>query len=216
MKGPLEQFVILLIDNYDSFTYNLFHLASELGAEVSIHRNDALTPDQAMKMQPEAILLSPGPGAPDQAGICVELVKCAAKLQLPMLGVCLGHQVIASAFGAQILRGSAPVHGKTSSVDHHGQGLFADMPSPLQVTRYHSLVAQNLPRCLKATARTADGTLMALEHRSLPLHGVQFHPESVATEYGTVLMRNFLSLIPNFRILDHGRAVNQGTARECG
>lgn len=188
--------MILLIDNYDSFTYNLYHLISELGVEVSIHRNDALTPAQALSMQPEAILLSPGPGTPDKAGICVELVKCAAKSRLPMLGVCLGHQVIASAFGAQILRGSTPVHGKTSPVEHHGQGLFADLPSPLQVTRYHSLVAQDLPQCLTATARTADGTLMALEHRSLPLYGVQFHPESVATEHGTLLMRNFLSLIP--------------------
>jgi anthranilate synthase component 2 len=189
--------MLLLLDNYDSFTYNLYHYLGELGVEVLVRRNDALGVAEALAMDPEAIVISPGPCDPDRAGISVDLVSGAATV-CPILGVCLGHQAIAQAFGGRIVRASQVMHGKLSAIEHGGQGLFADLPSPFAATRYHSLVAEpeTLPACLEVTARTADGVIMALRHRELPIHGVQFHPESIETEHGHRLLHNFLTLIP--------------------
>ena len=188
--------MLLLLDNYDSFTYNLFHYLGELGAEVLVRRNDALDVAEALALHPEAIVISPGPCDPDRAGISVDLVSGAAGV-CPILGVCLGHQAIAQAFGGRIVRAAQVMHGKLSTIEHDGQGLFADLPSPFAATRYHSLVAEpeTLPTCLEVTARTADGVIMAVRHRELPIHGVQFHPESIETEHGHRLLRNFLALI---------------------
>jgi anthranilate synthase component 2/anthranilate synthase/phosphoribosyltransferase len=188
--------MILLIDNYDSFTFNLVHFLGELGAVCVIHRNDALTPAQALALQPAAIVLSPGPCTPDDAGICLDLIAAAAQAGVPLLGVCLGHQAIGQAFGGRVIRAPAPVHGKTSPVSHQGTDLFAGLPSPFEATRYHSLVVEraSLPDCLAETAQTADGLIMGLAHRALPVWGVQFHPESVATRHGHDILRNFLGL----------------------
>jgi anthranilate synthase/aminodeoxychorismate synthase-like glutamine amidotransferase len=188
--------VILVIDNYDSFTFNLVHYLLELGAEVEVVRNDALTPADAMAKRPEALLLSPGPSTPDEAGICLTLIGLAAEAGLPLLGVCLGHQAIAQAFQGRVVRAQAPVHGKTDRILHQGEGIFARIPSPYTATRYHSLVADpaSLPPVLKVTAQTEDGTIMGIAHRSLPIFGVQFHPESIATEHGHRLLANFLDL----------------------
>jgi anthranilate synthase component 2 len=185
--------MIVLIDNYDSFTYNLVHYLGELGADVVVHRNDVVTPDQVLAMQPDAILLSPGPCDPDRAGICLDLVKAAAG-KLPMLGVCLGHQSIAQAFGARIVRAPYMMHGKISPVSHTGDPLFAGIPSPFEATRYHSLVVdpESVPEDLVVTGTTDDGVIMGLRHRDLPIHGVQFHPESIASAYGHELLANFL------------------------
>jgi anthranilate synthase component II len=189
--------MLLLLDNYDSFTYNLFHYLGELGAEVLVRRNDALSVDEALALRPQAIIISPGPCDPDRAGISVALVAAAATA-CPILGVCLGHQAIAQAFGGRIVRAAEVMHGKLSAIEHDGDGLFCDLPSPFAATRYHSLVAEpaSLPGCLEVTARTADGVIMAIRHRELPVHGVQFHPESIETEHGHRLLRNFLALIP--------------------
>ena len=189
--------MLLLLDNYDSFTYNLFHYLGELGAEVLVRRNDALGVDQARALRPQAIIISPGPCDPDRAGISVDLVRAAAG-DCPILGVCLGHQAIAQAFGGRIVRASRVMHGKLSAIEHAGEGLFRDLPSPFSATRYHSLVAEpeSLPPCLEVSARTADGVIMAVRHRELPIHGVQFHPESIETEHGHRLLGNFLALIP--------------------
>jgi len=185
--------MFLLIDNYDSFTYNLFHFLGELGATLVVRRNDALTVADAMAMQPQGIILSPGPCDPDKAGICLDLVKAAAG-KVPLLGVCLGHQAIGQAFGGRIVRAPAPMHGKLSLVHHRGQGVFVDLPSPFSATRYHSLVVEreSLPDCLEATAETENGIIMGLRHRQFPVHGVQFHPESIASEHGHKLLANFL------------------------
>ncbi|MEM6277200.1 MAG: aminodeoxychorismate/anthranilate synthase component II [Pseudomonadota bacterium] len=187
--------MLLLIDNYDSFTYNLVHYLGELGAEVVVRRNDALDVQEAMAMQPAGILLSPGPCDPDQAGICLAMVAAAAETRLPLMGVCLGHQAIGQAFGGQVERHSEIVHGKMGTMHHNGTGLFAGLPSPLQATRYHSLVVNraNLPDTLEVTAELEDGTIMGLQHRELPIHGVQFHPESIASEHGHDLLQNFLN-----------------------
>ncbi len=187
--------MFLLIDNYDSFTYNLWHYLGELGAKVEVARNDALTVDQALAMGPEGIVLSPGPCDPDRAGICLDLIKKAAG-QVPILGVCLGHQAIGQAFGGKVVRAPHPVHGKTSAISHTGTGLFAGLPTPFLATRYHSLVVERptLPECLEATAWTDDGLIMGLAHRRLNIHGVQFHPESIASEHGHQMLRNFLSM----------------------
>ena len=187
--------MILLIDNYDSFTFNLVHFLGDLGAECDVRRNDALSVDQAMALEPEAIVLSPGPCTPDGAGICLELIAAAAG-RVPMLGVCLGHQAIGQAFGGQVVRAAAPMHGKVSAIRHEGAGVFAGLPSPFNATRYHSLVIQpdTMPGSLEATAWTADGAIMGLRHRALPLFGVQFHPESIASEHGHALLANFLAL----------------------
>jgi anthranilate synthase component 2 len=189
--------MLLLLDNYDSFTYNLFHYLGELGAEVVVRRNDALGVDAALALRPEAIVISPGPCDPDRAGISVDLVRGAARV-CPILGVCLGHQAIAQAFGGRIVRAPQVMHGKLSAIEHTGDGLFRDLPSPFSATRYHSLVAEpsSLPPCLEVTARAADGVIMAVRHRALPIHGVQFHPESIETQHGHRLLANFLALIP--------------------
>ena len=188
--------MILLIDNYDSFTFNLVHYLGELGAEVKVVRNDALDVQAAMGLRPDAIVLSPGPCDPDQAGICLPLTLAAAEAGLPLLGVCLGHQTIGQAFGGRVIRAPQIVHGKTDLMHHKGQGVFAGLPSPVRATRYHSLVVErtSLPACLEITAETADGLIMGLRHRSRPIEGVQFHPESIASEHGHAMMRNFLSM----------------------
>tara|TARA_R110002094_G_scaffold101605_2_gene101554 strand:+ start:626 stop:1207 length:582 start_codon:yes stop_codon:yes gene_type:complete len=186
--------VLLLIDNYDSFTYNLVHYLGMLGAQVEVHRNDQLTVAEAVSMRPAGILLSPGPCDPDQAGICLDLTHAAAQAQIPLLGVCLGHQALGQAFGGKVVRAGEIVHGKMGSMHHDGTGLFRGLPSPFQATRYHSLIVEraSLPACLRVTAALEDGTIMGLQHRDLPLHGVQFHPESLRSEHGHALLQNFL------------------------
>jgi anthranilate synthase component II len=188
--------MILLIDNYDSFTFNLVHYLNQLGAEVEVARNDALSVEAAMARQPAAILLSPGPCTPNEAGICLELIAAAAAARLPLMGVCLGHQSLGQAFAGKVVRAAKVMHGKTSAIEHDGRGLFAGLPSPFTATRYHSLIVerQTLPDCLEVTAQTADGTIMGLQHKSLPLHGVQFHPESIATDHGHALLANFMRI----------------------
>jgi len=188
--------MLLLIDNYDSFTYNLVHYFGELGAEVSVYRNDQLSVDKAISLDPLGIILSPGPSEPCNAGICVELVKKVSGL-IPILGVCLGHQAIGEALGGKIVRAESPVHGKTSEIVHDGSGVFKDIPSPFTATRYHSLVIEKntLPKELKIVAETADGSIMGITHESMQTYGVQFHPESIASEHGYDLLKNFLNLI---------------------
>lgn len=190
--------MLLLIDNYDSFTYNLVHYLGELGAEVQVHRNDALNVQEAMALRPSAILLSPGPCDPDQAGICLALTAAAAETRTPLIGVCLGHQTIGQAFGGRVQRHSEIVHGKMGVMHHAGKSLFRGLPSPFAATRYHSLVVDRatLPDCLEVTAWLEDGTIMGLQHRDLPIHGVQFHPESIASEHGHQMLRNFLETVP--------------------
>ncbi len=187
--------MLLLIDNYDSFTYNLVHYLGELGAEIEVWRNDALDVQQAMAMNPAGILLSPGPCDPDQAGICLALTEAAAQTRTPLLGVCLGHQTIGQAFGGKVVRCHEIVHGKMGTVQHSDSGLFHGLPSPFAATRYHSLVVEraSLPDCLAVTAELEDGTIMGLQHKELPIHGVQFHPESIASEHGHALLQNFLN-----------------------
>jgi anthranilate synthase component 2 len=189
--------MLLLLDNYDSFTYNLYHYFGELGAMATVLRNDALGVADALALRPQAIVISPGPCDPDRAGISVDLVREAAGT-CPILGVCLGHQAIAQAFGGRIVRAPEIMHGKVSEIEHTGGDLFCGMPSPFLATRYHSLVAEpdTLPGCLEVTARTRDGVIMAIRHRELPIHGVQFHPESIETRHGHRLLKNFLALIP--------------------
>ena len=187
--------VLLLIDNYDSFTYNLVHYLGDLGADVAVHRNDRLSVADALAMNPAGILLSPGPCDPDQAGICLELTLAAAAARIPLLGVCLGHQTLGQAFGGKVVRADNIVHGKMGQMHHDGTGVFSGLPSPFAATRYHSLVVERatLPECLKVTAALDDGTIMGLQHRDLPLHGVQFHPESIRSEHGHALLQNFLN-----------------------
>ena len=188
--------MLLLIDNYDSFTYNLVHYLGELGADVVVHRNDALDVQAAMALRPDAIVLSPGPCDPAQAGICLALTAAAAETRTPLLGVCLGHQTIGQAFGGKVVRCHEIVHGKMGEMHHAGKGVFAGLPSPFKATRYHSLVVEreSLPDCLEITAWLKDGTIMGLRHRELPIEGVQFHPESIASEHGHQILRNFLDL----------------------
>ena len=189
--------MLLLIDNYDSFTYNLYHYLSELGAEVEVVRNDALETAAAMAMRPAAILLSPGPCDPDRAGICLDLVAAAAEARTPLLGVCLGHQAIGQAFGGRVVPAAEIVHGKVSAIRHDGRGVFAGLPQDFPATRYHSLMVARagLPEALEISAEVADGTIMALRHRDLPIEGVQFHPESIASPDGRALLRNFLETV---------------------
>ncbi len=189
--------MLLLIDNYDSFTYNLVHYLGELGAEVVVKRNDALDVQAAMAMNPAGILLSPGPCDPDQAGICLALTEAAAETCTPLLGVCLGHQTIGQAFGGKVVRCHEIVHGKMGEIHHTGKGMFRGLASPFQATRYHSLVVErdSLPACLEITAELSDGTIMGLQHRDLPVHGVQFHPESIASEHGHAMLKNFLDVL---------------------
>ena len=186
--------MLLLIDNYDSFTYNLVHYLGELGADVLVKRNDALDVQEAMALRPEGILLSPGPCDPAQAGICLALTAAAAETKTPLMGVCLGHQTIGEAFGGKVVRCHEIVHGKMGTMNHTGKGLFAGLPNPFQATRYHSLTVERetLPDCLEITAELDDGTIMGLQHRELPMHGVQFHPESIRSEHGHAMLDNFL------------------------
>jgi anthranilate synthase component 2 len=187
--------VILLLDNYDSFTYNLAQYLGELGCQVEVHRNDRISVEQIAQRKPERIVISPGPCTPQEAGICVELIqKLAGKI--PILGVCLGHQAIGAAFGGKIIRAPKLFHGKTSQIRHDGSGVFRGLPNPFTATRYHSLIIErkSLPAELQVTAETDDDIIMGMQHRQYPLMGVQFHPESVLTESGKQLLKNFLSL----------------------
>lgn len=186
--------MLLLIDNYDSFTYNLVHYFGELGAEVVVRRNDALHVQDVLAMAPQAIILSPGPCDPAQAGICLPLTRAAYEAKIPLLGVCLGHQTIGEAFGGKVVRCHEIVHGKMGQMHHTGKGVFRGLPSPFQATRYHSLVVEreSLPECLEVTASLDDGTIMGLRHKTALIEGVQFHPESIASEHGHQLLRNFL------------------------
>lgn len=188
--------MITLIDNYDSFTYNLVQYLGDLNAQTIVYRNDQRTADAVVAEKPDGILISPGPSDPDHAGICLELIQKAAEHNIPLFGVCLGHQSIAQAFGGKVVRAPEPLHGKTSRITHDGTDLFKGIPSPYAVTRYHSLIAEesSFPACLAVTARTDDGLIMALSHREKPIRGVQFHPESIATEHGHALLKNFLDL----------------------
>ncbi|MBF0166558.1 MAG: aminodeoxychorismate/anthranilate synthase component II [Alphaproteobacteria bacterium] len=187
--------MLLLIDNYDSFTWNLVQYLGDLGSEVEVKRNDALTVAQALALHPKAIVLSPGPCDPDKAGICLPLIKAAAG-EIPLLGVCLGHQAIGQAFGGQVVRAPKPMHGKMDLIHHKQKGLFQGIPTPFKATRYHSLIVERttLPDCLDITGESADGLIMAMAHKTLPVFGVQFHPESIASEHGHDLLANFLTL----------------------
>jgi anthranilate synthase component 2 len=187
--------MMILIDNYDSFTYNLVHRLGELGAACEVHRNDQITVAEVMKRGPQAIVLSPGPCTPNEAGICLELIAEAGP-KVPLLGVCLGHQAIGQVYGGKVVRAPVPMHGKLSTIRHGNKGLFSDLPRRFTVTRYHSLIVEraSLPSDLAITAETDDGLIMGLAHTSQPVHGVQFHPESIASEYGHELLANFLKL----------------------
>jgi anthranilate synthase component 2 len=187
--------MILVIDNYDSFTYNLVHYLNELGGQTLVRRNDALSVQEALGLKPQAVLLSPGPCTPDEAGICLPLLRGAPE-DLPILGVCLGHQSIGQAYGGEVVRAKSIMHGKTSEIHHNGKGVFAGMPNPFVATRYHSLAVrrESLPEELEVTAWTEDGEIMGFQHKTRPVHGVQFHPESIATEGGHQLLANFLDL----------------------
>jgi anthranilate synthase component 2 len=187
--------MIVLIDNYDSFTFNLVHYLGGLGAQVVVHRNDKIAAKDVIAAQPQAIVLSPGPCTPNDAGICLDLIKQAAPT-IPILGVCLGHQAIGQAFGGDVVRAPVPVHGKLSEVHHGGDGVFRGINGPFQATRYHSLVVDRprLPDHLAVTAETHDRLIMGLAHRTLPAHGVQFHPESIASEHGHLILKNFLDI----------------------
>ncbi len=185
--------MILVIDNYDSFTWNLVHYLMELGAEVEVVRNDAISAGQAITSGAEAFLISPGPCTPNEAGVSLDLVAACAEAGKPLLGVCLGHQAIGQHFGGHVVRGGL-MHGKTSAVSHDGSGLFASLPSPFTATRYHSLIVEDIPAELIVNARSEDGHVMGFHHATLPIHGVQFHPESIATEHGHAMLANFMAL----------------------
>ena len=187
--------MLILIDNYDSFTYNLVHYLGELGAESVVIRNDKITADEVMAKKPKAIVLSPGPCTPNEAGVCLDLIKKAGPT-IPLLGVCLGHQAIGQSYGGKVIRAAQPMHGKLSTITNTGKGLFKGLPKSFEITRYHSLIVERatLPDCLEITAETADGIIMGLQHKTHPVHGVQFHPESIASEQGHALLANFLLL----------------------
>jgi anthranilate synthase component 2 len=204
--------MFLLIDNYDSFTYNLVHFLGELGMATDVRRNDALSVEDALALAPEAIVISPGPGIPDNAGICLDLVARAAEQRVPVLGVCLGHQVIGQVFGGKIIRAPVPMHGKIDDIRHKGLGVFQGLPNPLVATRYHSLVieAETLPETLAVTAETSDGLIMGVTHTELPVHGVQFHPESIATVAGHDLLANFIELATGKPIEGYGTESRAG------
>ena len=189
--------MLLLIDNYDSFTYNLAHYLGELGADVIVKRNDTLTAAEAVAIQPQHIVISPGPCSPNEAGICLDLIKAAATAKIPLFGVCLGLQCIGQAFGGKIVRAPTPMHGKVDQMFHKGDSVFKGLPSPIKATRYHSLAIEpaSFPKDLVITAETSDGVIMGARHVSLPIHGVQFHPESIATEHGHAMLKNFLDSV---------------------
>ena len=190
--------MFLLLDNYDSFTYNLRHYLGELGAEVEVRRNDAISADEALALGAEGIVISPGPRDPDRAGICLEVIEKSAG-RLPLLGVCLGHQCIGQVFGGRVVLAPKPMHGKVSEITHTGEGVLAGLPSPFKATRYHSLTLEreSLPDCLEITAESDDGVIQGLRHRDFPIHGVQFHPESIASEHGHQVIQNFLDIARN-------------------
>ena len=187
--------MLILIDNYDSFTYNLVHFLGELGASCEVIRNDKITAEEVMKKKPQAIVLSPGPCTPNEAGVCLDLIAKAGG-KIPLLGVCLGHQAIGQVYGGKVIRAPEPLHGKLSTIRHTGKGVFKGLPERFEVTRYHSLIVErkSLPDCLEITAETSDGLIMGLQHKTHPVHGVQFHPESIASEQGHALLANFLEL----------------------
>ncbi len=188
--------MLLLIDNYDSFTYNLFHYLSDVGGDVEVRRNDALSAEDALALKPNGIILSPGPCSPDEAGICLDMITLAASASVPLLGVCLGHQAIGQSFGGTVIRAPKPVHGKTDIISHTGEGLFNAIPSPFKATRYHSLIVEKetLPKELRITAENNEGLIMALQHITLPIFGVQFHPESIVSEQGHAMLKNFVDI----------------------
>ena len=188
---------IVLIDNYDSFTFNLVQYFGDLGVTCDVHRNDKISVAQLLKISPSGIVISPGPSDPDHAGICLDLIRAAGEHDIPLLGVCLGHQAIGQAFGGNVIRGPQPMHGKVSEISHTGHGVFEGLPTPYPVTRYHSLIVDRatLPFCLEVTANTDDGLIMGLQHKAKPIHGVQFHPESIATHHGHDLLKNFVSIL---------------------
>ena len=203
--------MIVLIDNYDSFTFNLVHFLGDLGAKVRVHRNDKISSAAVIAADPDAIVLSPGPCTPKDAGICLDLIRAVGG-KIPVLGVCLGHQAIGDAFGGAIVRAPVPVHGKLSAIRHNGTGVFRGINAPFQATRYHSLVVDraNLPAALSVTAETDDGLIMGLAHKELPLHGVQFHPESIASEHGHLMLKNFLDIAAAWNSAK-GRRANRST-----
>ena len=190
--------MIILIDNYDSFTYNLVHYFEELGNKVFVYRNDELSCEEILSLKPEYIVISPGPSEPKNAGICIDLIRLNAKLSgpIPMLGVCLGHQALAEAFGGKVIKSGNPIHGKVSLMKHTQSSLFKNIDNPFKATRYHSLIVdkRSLPKCLKIISETSSGTIMGLKHKNYPFFGVQFHPESIATEYGHELLKNFINV----------------------
>ena len=188
--------MILMIDNYDSFTYNLVQYLGVLGSEVEVHRNDKITLDEIESMKPERIVISPGPGTPQSAGITISMIERFHRKEVPILGVCLGHQAIGAAFGGRVLHAARIMHGKTSEISHDGKGVFRDLPDPITATRYHSLAVEreSLPSCLEVSAEAEDGEIMGLRHREYPVEGIQFHPESILTKEGMNILRNFLDL----------------------
>jgi anthranilate synthase component 2 len=187
--------MLVLIDNYDSFTYNLVHFLGELGAECRVFRNDKIAAEEVLRLKPDGIVLSPGPCTPNEAGICLELIEKAGP-SIPLLGVCLGHQAIGQAYGGRVVRAPVPMHGKLSQISHTAKGVFKGLPRKFEVTRYHSLIVERkgLPADLVVTAKTADGLIMGMQHKAHPVHGVQFHPESIASEHGHALLANFLDI----------------------
>lgn len=206
--------MIVLIDNYDSFAFNLVHYLGELGAKVDVHRNDKVTVREVVAAEPDAIVLSPGPCTPNEAGICLDLIAAAAP-RVPILGVCLGHQAIGQAFGGKVVRAPLPVHGKLSEIRHRGGSVFRGINAPFKATRYHSLVVEraSLPRDLDVTAETEDGLVMGLAHNRLAVHGVQFHPESIASEHGHLLLKNFLEIAQAWNRASGRHDVNEAAAR---
>lgn len=189
--------MLLMIDNYDSFTYNLVQYFGDLGQACDVYRNDEVTVDAVLARKPSGIVISPGPSDPDHAGICLDLVKRVADTDIPLFGVCLGHQTIGQVFGGRIIRAPAPMHGKVSQITHNEEGLFSGIPSPYTVTRYHSLIIERdtAPKMLEITAQTEDGIIMGVQHKTKPIYGVQFHPESIATEHGHTLLENFCKVL---------------------
>jgi anthranilate synthase component 2 len=208
--------MIVLIDNYDSFAFNLVHYFGGLGAEVAVHRNDKITASEVIAADPDAIVLSPGPCTPDDAGICLDLIDKAAKT-IPILGVCLGHQAIGQAFGGKVVRAPVPVHGKVAEIQHRSEGVFRGINGPFKATRYHSLVVdrETMPGDLAVTAETADRLVMGLAHKSLPVHGVQFHPESIASEHGHLILENFLDLAAQWNAATGRRSSARQRARSA-
>jgi anthranilate synthase component 2 len=206
--------MIILIDNYDSFTFNLFHYLGGLGAEVVVHRNDKIATAEVIAADPDAIVLSPGPCTPNDAGICLDLIK-QASARIPVFGVCLGHQAIGQVFGGEVVRAPVPVHGKLSRIRHQGAGVFVGINGPFQATRYHSLVVErgSLPDDLAVVAETDDQLIMGLAHTSLPVHGVQFHPESIASEYGHLILKNFLDIAAAWNAATGRRAARRTQGR---